>query len=90
MANTEKGKHFLKRIGAECQWVSIREEECMQPNLKTPAQDFGGRDAFWTLYKKYGLEWTGKRLGYLDKTLWDKMVILGMRVFDKAKNLFGA
>lgn len=83
MINTDKGRMFFDRIATECCVTSIRKEECMQPNLKKPAKDYGGRDRFWTLYKKYGLEWTGKRIGFLDKTFFDEMIIFAMRLFDK-------
>ena len=83
MANTIKGKAFLEKISDQCQITSIAENECLQPNLKQPAQDYGGRDSFWKSYKKYGLEWAGKRMGHLDKNLIDEFVVLGMRVIDK-------
>lgn len=88
MANTEKGKQLLKRIGSDLQLLEITEEECLQPNLKASAQDYGGRDTFWAYHKKCGLEWAGKRMGHLDKSFLDKIVILGMRVIEKIRNCF--
>jgi coenzyme F420-reducing hydrogenase beta subunit len=82
MINTPKGHRFLQNV-KNCQVVPVAEEECMQPNLKAPAEDFGEQDVFWRTYRKYGFAAACKRMGYLEKNLPDKLLVLYLKVRDK-------
>ena len=83
MANTKKGQSLIAQVAGDCMLVPVAKKECMQPNLQEPAQDYGDRSVFWRTYHKYGLEYAGRRMGLLKMGVWDKFVILGMRILDK-------
>lgn len=87
MANTPKGKEFLQSL-VNCKIVPVAEDECMQPNLKAPAKDYGGKEVFWRTYQKFGFQIACKRLGYLEKKLPDKLLMLCLRVSDKLASMF--
>lgn len=87
MVNTTKGQSFLENV-KNCQIVPVAEKACMQPNLKAPAEDYGEQDAFWRTYRKYGFEIACKRMGYLDKNLPDKVLVLYLKVRDKLAHKF--
>lgn len=83
MVNTDKGHDIIRDIENKCSFTSLNEDECMQPNLKAPAQDYGGRDTFWRAYQKYGLKFAGKRIGLIKASFIDKVHIFGVRATDK-------
>lgn len=87
MANTSKGQAFLQSLD-QCQIVPVAEAECMQPNLKAPAQDYGGRNKFWRIYRRYGLVRAAKCSGFIENTsLWDAAVTFGIRCAYKATQI---
>ncbi len=83
MVNTDKGLALLEEIKQKGTFVAVSREECMQPNLITPARDYGGRDLFWRSYKRYGLSFAGKRMGYIKTNLWDEACIFVIKVVGK-------
>lgn len=86
MVNTPKGKEFLQSI-TSCKIVPVAEDECMQPNLKEPAKNYGGRDYFWRTYQKFGFRFACKRVGYLERKLPDKLLMLCLRITDKLSSM---
>lgn len=85
MANSSKGLDLIAKISDACKVLPVLEEECMQPNLKGPSVDYGGRDFFWQTYKKHGLEYAGKQIGVLNTNQWEHMWFLLSKVLYKMR-----
>lgn len=88
LVNTGKGRTIIQDLEKKCAFTILCEDECMQPNLKAPAQDYGGTEAFWQTYKKYGLKFAGKRVGCIKADFGDKVRIFAVKVADKISSLF--
>lgn len=83
LVNSQKGISLMERGAEQCELVSIKQEEAMQPQLMQPLADSGNRTVFWSTYKRFGLMFAGKRIGLLNKSLKDRLYVFLVRLYDK-------
>lgn len=63
MLNSTKARDIWEKIKDKTTYISVKKEECIQPNLFSPSQCYGNRKLFWTAYKKRNLVYAAKVLG---------------------------
>lgn len=55
--NTNKGKELFQRSDYEFDWIRIKKEQALQPNLVGPTKKPSNYLCFWSDYEKYGFEY---------------------------------
>nr|WP_321399875.1 Coenzyme F420 hydrogenase/dehydrogenase, beta subunit C-terminal domain [uncultured Desulfobacter sp.] len=81
MCNTEKGKAVWEEINHDMDYFEVQKNQCLQTNLQQPSNYPGKRkrDDFWNRYNKFGLKYTGQRMGLLPKTAVDRVIVFAGR-----------
>lgn len=78
LVNTEKGDKLLKKILKEMDFIFVKKEECIQPQLAYPTQPSPLRDKFWRDYCNNDFEYIVRN--YTNYTLLNRL-----KEFIKAK-----
>lgn len=71
--NTEKGLDVWRQISEHFDTLELSAEQCLQPNLHTPAQKPGWRQGFWEGYRDVGFARMAKNMGLLPLTPWERL-----------------
>lgn len=55
--NTEKGAELLEHILDRTNWITVHNENYLQPRLQFPSLKPDNREEFWNDYKENGFEY---------------------------------
>ncbi len=61
LVNTEKGTELLEHILDMTNWITVHNENYLQPRLQFPSLKPNDREAFWKDYKENGFEYIMKK-----------------------------
>lgn len=75
LVNTEKGEYWFSGIKEHISYISVRLEDCLQPNLQHPTLLHSKRKDFEQDYKKNGFYRTMKKYGYIGGLYEIKLII---------------
>lgn len=88
LVNTEKGLDIWNLMKEKVEYIEIKQDECIQPNLCSPSVKNSNREKFWKAYNKLGFVYTGKRFRIIKSGKMFKLIFLFDRIKRKIKKYF--
>ena len=66
LVNTGKGQEILEHIKEKLDWIEVKSQHYMQPNLQHPSKKPENRNEFWEDYKQKGFEYIMEKYAYFE------------------------
>lgn len=88
LINSNKGLKIWDGICDKLDYIEIKKEECVQPNLCAPSEKPQNRSFYWDSYRTLGFEFAGKRMGIIKSGKAFKIVFILDRINARIKRIF--
>lgn len=75
LLNTKKGMYMWSLIEEEFEVITVKKDQCLQPNLCAPSEKNVYRENFWKAYQKHGLDYAGKKVRIIQPNFFERVIM---------------